>query len=61
MANRKRKGYAKFISGYDGQKYALFNTSGKRVGTSSMTGSEADHIKELRRSGYSIRKGWVRG
>jgi hypothetical protein len=49
----KKKGYAKRIAGYAGQKYALYRNR-KRVGTSSMTGSDAAHKAELVRSGYRI-------
>lgn len=53
------KKYAKRISGYGGEKYALFDKDGKRVGESSMIDGEK-HKKELRRKGYVIKRGYVR-
>lgn len=58
---RKKQGFAKRISGYGGQKYALFDLTGERKGTSTFTGSETDHKKELRGDGYTIKRGYVRG
>jgi len=55
---KKWKGYAKAISGYGGEKYALF-VNGKRTGTSSMING-ARHREELRSRGYRIRKGTVK-
>lgn len=56
----KYRGYAKAISGYGGQKYALFR-NGKRVGESSFTGSKEQHKKELNSNGYRVMKGTVKG
>ena len=53
------KKYAKVIAGYGGEKYALFDKNGNRVGESSMINGER-HRKELRRSGYVIKRGYVR-
>lgn len=60
---RKRRSgkYAKRIAGYGGEKFALFDGKGKRVGQSSMVDSTGGrrHIKELRSRGYVVRKGYV--
>ena len=62
---RKWKGYAKKVSGYRGEKYALFR-KGVRTGTSTLAaaGSEKEvdekHKETLRGSGYRIMKGTVR-
>jgi len=54
------KKYAKMISGYGGEKYALYDSTGKRTGESSMVNGEK-HKRELRRKGYVIKRGYVRG
>ncbi len=51
--------YAKQILGYGGEKYALFDSGGNRVGESSMVDGER-HKKELKMAGYTIKKGYVR-
>ncbi len=56
---KKWKGYAKMISGYGGEMFALF-VKGKRTGTSSMVGTRSYHEDMLRVSGYKIRKGYVK-
>jgi len=56
---KKWKGYAKQVSGYGGEVYALFR-NGKRAGTSTMVGSDEKHRIELRSRGYRILKGSVK-
>lgn len=56
---QKYKGYAKAISGYGGQKFALFK-NGKKVGESTMTTSNREeHKAELNSMGYRVLKGYV--
>lgn len=57
---RKKQGFAKMVEGYGGQKYALFDLNGKRKGTSTFSGSESAHKKELRGDGYIVKRGYVR-
>ena len=59
MARIKYRGYAKAISGYSGEKFALF-VKGKRVGESSFIGSKEEHKKELNSNGYRVMKGTVK-
>jgi len=60
MAKKKKwKGYAKRVSGYGGEVYALF-CNGKRTGTSTMIGNAKKHEDELRSNGYRVRKGLVK-
>ena len=63
---KKWKGYAIKVSGYGGEKYALFK-KGLRTGTSSLASPRLSgvangekHKAELRASGYKVRKGYVR-
>ena len=51
-------GYAKEVRGSQGKRYALF-VQGKRVSTSSTSGSKTDHKAFIRSKGYMIRTGYV--
>ena len=55
----KKRGTAKKVCGFGGEKYGLFRGR-KCVGESSMPAtSAARHEQELRRTGYRIGKGCV--
>jgi hypothetical protein len=51
----KGPGVAKAVSGYGGELFVLIK-DGKEVGSSSFTGSRAEHEESLRRCGYQISK-----
>ena len=60
MSSKAIRGkYAIQVSGYGGEVYALFE-HGKKIGTSTMIGSDERHKRELRLSGYEILKGAVK-
>ena len=60
MSSKAIRGkYAIQVSGYGGEVYALFE-NGRRIGTSTMIGSDERHKRELRLSGYEILKGAVK-